>query len=75
MVQVFSSADVASVCAEGPSFTWIPAVSGCLIQGQLGYRKGCQPNRNFTADIELLGDSNMSRNLGVDGLAIMRITD
>lgn len=77
MVQVFSSADIVSLRDGGPSFTWIPTVSGCLIQRQLGYRRGCQPNGNFTTDIELLGDSNMgkSRNLGVDGHAIMRITD
>lgn len=56
MVRVFSSADVASLCAEGPSFTWIPTVSGCLVQRQLGYRERCQPNRNFAADIELPGD-------------------
>lgn len=77
MVQVFSSANIVSLRDGGPSFTWIPTVSGCLIQRQLGYRRGCQPNGNFTTDIELLGDSNMgkSRNLEVDGRAIMRITD
>lgn len=77
MVQVFSSADIVSLHDGGPSFTWIPTVSGCLIQRQLGYRRGCQPNGNFTTDIELLGDSNMgkSRNVEVDGHAIMRITD
>lgn len=76
-LQVFSSADTVSLHDGGPSFTWIPTVSGCLIQRQLGYRRGCQPNGNFTTDIELLGDSNVgkSRNLGVDGHAIMRITD